>query len=285
MLLLQGFGNSRFPTAMTATQPTATQPHEPATAAQKPNLREATRHAYFESERLRLFLLGVDIVTVAVFAALTFVPPSPWVIVADAVLGVLLLGEFTLRWWISNDRRSFLLRLGTVLDLVVIVTLFIPTLTGNFAFLRVLRAIRLIRALKVLRQLRQRGGAFAQYGELLTSITNLVLFIFVASALVYEFQVGVNPKITNIVDAIYFTVTTLTTTGFGDITLEGDIGRLLSVVIMLAGISLFVKLAQAIFRPSKVHVECRQCGLSRHDPDAVHCKHCGAVVHIDNEGF
>ncbi|HEY0837271.1 MAG TPA: ion transporter [Azospirillum sp.] len=266
---------------------TATKQHEPAppTQGQGQRLRDAARHAYFESERLRLFLLGLDVVTVVVFMALTFVPPSPWVIVADAVLGVVLLGEFTLRWWIANDRRAFLLRLSAALDLAVIVTLFIPTLTGNFAFLRVLRAMRLVRALKVLRQLRRRGGAFAEYGELLTSITNLLLFIFVASALVYEFQVGVNPKITNIVDAVYFTVTTLTTTGFGDITLEGDVGKLLSVVIMLAGISLFVKLAQAIFRPSKVHVECQRCGLSRHDPDAVHCKHCGAVVHIDNEGF
>ena len=30
--------------------------------------------------------------------------------------------------------------------------------------------------------------------------------------------------------------------------------------------------------------ECPECGLSRHDPDAVHCKHCGAVVNIPTEG-
>ena len=70
----------------------------------------------------------------------------------------------------------------------------------------------------------------------------------------------------------------------GDITLVGESGRLLSVLIMIIGISLFVKLAQAIVRPSKVHVECQVCGLSRHDPDAVHCKHCGSVVHIPREG-
>jgi voltage-gated potassium channel len=37
----------------------------------------------------------------------------------------------------------------------------------------------------------------------------------------------------NWADALYFTVTALTTTGFGDITLPGTSGRLISVIIML----------------------------------------------------
>jgi hypothetical protein len=43
-----------------------------------------------------------------------------------------------------------------------------------------------------------------------------------------------NPLIANYVDALYFTITCLTTTGVGDITLRGTSGRLLSVIIMLA---------------------------------------------------
>jgi voltage-gated potassium channel len=56
------------------------------------------------------------------------------------------------------------------------------------------------------------------------------------------------------------------------------------VLIMIFGVSLFIRLAQTLFRPQKVHYECPKCGLSRHDPDAVHCKHCGAVVNIPTEG-
>jgi voltage-gated potassium channel len=33
-----------------------------------------------------------------------------------------------------------------------------------------------------------------------------------------------------------------------------------------------------------VHHIWERCGLSRHDPDAVHCKHCGAYVCIPTEG-
>jgi voltage-gated potassium channel len=34
-----------------------------------------------------------------------------------------------------------------------------------------------------------------------------------------------------------------------------------------------------------VHFKCPDCGLTRHDADAVHCKHCGKVIHIETEGL
>lgn len=77
---------------------------------------------------------------------------------------------------------------------------------------------------------------------------------------------------------------TLTTTGFGDITLLGSTtGELLSIGMMLVGITLFLRLAQAVFRPGKVVYPCPQCGLQRHEPDAVHCKACGHVLNIPND--
>ena len=78
---------------------------------------------------------------------------------------------------------------------------------------------------------------------------------------------------------------TLTTTGFGDITMEDPAGRLLAVLIMIFGVSLFIRLAQTLFRSTKVHFECSDGGLTRHDADAVHCKHCGKVIHIETEGL
>jgi len=53
---------------------------------------------------------------------------------------------------------------------------------------------------------------------------------------------------------------------------------------MICGVTLFLRLAQVLFRPLKVRQTCQNCGLSLHDADAVHCKHCGAVIHIETEG-
>jgi len=54
--------------------------------------------------------------------------------------------------------------------------------------------------------------------------------------------------------------------------------------MMIVGITLFFRLAQAAFRPGgKVRFPCPQCGLLRHDPDAVHCKACGRVLNIPDD--
>jgi len=113
---------------------------------------------------------------------------------------------------------------------------------------------------------------------------NLAVFVFVMTAVVYETQHAINPLIGNYADALYFTVTALTTTGFGDVVLTGTVGRLISVIVMIFGVTLFLGLARALFRPVKVRFPCPTCGLQRHEPDAVHCKACGTILNIPDEG-
>jgi voltage-gated potassium channel len=173
----------------------------------------------------------------------------------------------------------------SLVDVVVIASLFIPAIFGSVAFLRVIRTLRLLRSYAVIRQLRTHSRFFARNEEVINSALNLIVFIFVITAAVYVLQVDVNDSINNYVDALYFTIATLTTTGFGDIILVETTGRLLAVIIMIVGVALFIRLVQTIFRPSKVRHECQDCGLTRHDRDAVHCKHCGRQLHIRTEGI
>jgi voltage-gated potassium channel len=53
---------------------------------------------------------------------------------------------------------------------------------------------------------------------------------------------------------------------------------------MIFGVSLFLRLVQVMLRPDKIFFRCPQCGLSRHDRDAVHCKACGVILNIPDEG-
>ena len=172
----------------------------------------------------------------------------------------------------------------TVVDIIVIVSLFFPALLGNFAFLRIVRSLRLLRSYVVVRQLRAHSHFFAHNEDVIFSALNLIVFMFVVAAAVFVIQAPVNESINNYIDALYFTITTLTTTGFGDIILVGGTGRLLAVVIMIVGVALFIRLVQTIFRPNRVDYECPDCGLTRHERDAVHCKHCGRQLHIRTEG-
>jgi len=236
--------------------------------------------------RARYVLITLDLLIIAYFVVTTFLPPSQeWVVVADLLIGCVLILDFAGRLIADTDRGGFLVKPMAVLDLIVIVSLFVPALLGNFAFLRVVRALRLLRSYVVIRQLRGYSKAFARNEEVIFSTMNLFVFIFVVAAAVFVLQAPLNSSINNYIDALYFTIATLTTTGFGDIILVGEAGRLLAVVIMIVGVALFIRLVQTIFRPARVAYECPDCGLTRHERDAVHCKHCGRQLHIRTEGM
>jgi len=235
--------------------------------------------------RAQYLFLAFDVAVISYFVVTTFLEPHRWVVTVDMIIGVVLAIDFLCRLAAQRDRGAFLVQPMTVIDFVVIVSLFVPALIGNFAFLRLVRTLRLLRSYLVVRELRRHFRFFVKNEEVIFSALNLLVFIFLVTATVYEFQVPVNDSINNYIDALYFTITTLTTTGFGDITLVGSTGRLLAVVIMIVGVALFLRLVQTIFRPSKVKYECPDCGLSRHELDAIHCKHCGRKLHIRTEGL
>lgn len=250
-------------------------------------MRSYLRSLYFGSDdkaaAFQYLLLVFDFVTIAFFLVVSFVHEADWLIYIDIAIAIFLGFDFAARLYISTTPVRHLLSPVTIADLIVLISLLLPAFIDNLAFLRILRAIRLIRSYHVLGSLRRTNRWVRQNEEVIHSIINLLVFIFVCTAIVYVTQHTTNEHIENYIDALYFTVTTLTTTGFGDITLVGDYGRLLAVLIMIFGISLFVRLVQTVFRPAKVRHRCSDCGLIRHDPDAVHCKHCGNVLNITND--
>lgn len=242
---------------------------------------------YGEDRRARRFrytLLGFDIVTIVFFIVSSLVEPALWFYALDYAIAVVLLADYVARMLVANTAWRFALRFTSITDAIVILSLLMPAFTDNLGFLRVARMLRLMRSYHLLRELRRDSLWFRRNEEVIQSGINLFVFIFVITAIVYVAEGNRNPAINNYFDALYFTVTTLTTTGFGDITMQDTLGRVLAVVIMVFGVGLFLRLVQSIFRPAKVHHSCPDCGLARHEPDAVHCKHCGRVLNIPNEG-
>ncbi len=252
-------------------------------------LKQTVRLLYTGSsgaaKRFRYGLIAFDLFTIAFFIVTAPDHPTPFILAADFVIGLVILADLLARLWIAPSKLRMLRQLYTVADFLVILTLLLaPFLTANLSFLRVLRALRLLHSYHVLRDLRNETAFFRRNEDIIVACVNLGVFIFVTTALVFVLQHTSNPNIVTYLDALYFTVATLTTTGFGDITMVGDGGRLMAVLIMIIGVALFLRLAQTIFQPRKIRYTCPDCGLIRHDPDAVHCKHCGRTIKIETEG-
>lgn len=249
----------------------------------------ATLHELYEgttdrAQRFRYALLVFDVATIAFVIVTSFLPLVTWIIACDVALGLCVLADFAARLHISRNRGREFLRLSTWADLVAIASFLAPVLVEGVGFLRILRTLRLLRTYHLLERLRMDSVLFRRNEEAILAATNLVVFVFTMTGIVFATQHGSNPAIQTPVDALYFTVTSLTTTGYGDITLPGTAGRLISVFVMICGVTLFFRLAQVVFRPYKVRFPCAACGLQRHEPDAVHCKACGHLLNIPDEG-
>jgi voltage-gated potassium channel len=237
-----------------------------------------------EAQRFRYALVAFDIVVILFIVATSFAERTRWIEALDIVIGFMILAEFSARLW-ANERpwREFLHPV-TWADMVAIASFLAPLTGEGLGFLRILRTLRLLHTYQLMARLRADSTLFRRNEETIVAVVNLAVFLFITTGIVYETQHWRNPDIANYVDALYFTVSALTTTGFGDIVLEGSVGRLIAVVIMIFGVTLFLRLARALLWPHKVRFSCPKCGLQRHEIDAVHCKACGELLNIPDEG-
>lgn len=248
-----------------------------------------TLHELYEAStprghRFRYGLLAFDLFTILFIVVTSFLPRTQTIEFLDVVFGLVILADFSARIALSRRRIRDLLHPATWADAAAIVSFLAPIVGEGAGFLRILRTLRLLRTYSLLARLRADSRFFRRHEEVVIAVANLAVFVFLMTGIVYETQKYSNPQVANYADALYFTVTALTTTGFGDITLPGTAGRLISVAIMIFGVTLFFQLARALISPTKVRFPCPDCGLQRHDIDAVHCKACGTVLNIPDEG-
>jgi len=232
--------------------------------------------------RFQYSVLLVDFAIIVFFIASPILRDNSAFLWIDYSVAVLLFLDVSARALASTNTLRWFKQPQNMIDVFILLTLLFPTWLFNFGFLRIMRLWTLSRSPAFWRPLKRRG--LGSYQETVQAVINLLVFLFVVTGFVYTAFGHRGTGITGYVDALYFTVATVTTTGFGDVTLPGTGGKLASIVIMIIGISLFVRLAQSIFRPYKIRFPCPQCGLQKHDPDAVHCKACGHLLNIPDSG-
>lgn len=256
--------------------------------AETTSFRVQLGRLYFGQSRVahqfRYGLLIFDAVTIMFIIGTSFLPRTAWVELLDVIFGLLILTDFAVRLFVSPRPTREFAHPATWADMVAIVSFLAPVAGEGFGFLRILRTLRLLHTYQLTARLRADSPFFRRNEEVINAGVNLAVFLFIMTGVVYQTQHWRNPAIANYIDALYFTVTALTTTGFGDITLQGPWGRIISIVIMIAGVTLFLRLVQALVRPHKVRYTCPACGLQRHEVDAVHCKACGTLLNIPDEG-
>jgi|JI8StandDraft_2_1071088.scaffolds.fasta_scaffold07133_4 voltage-gated potassium channel len=163
--------------------------------------------------------------------------------------------EYLLRIWSCTynihyrhpfwGRIKYFFSLGSFIDLIAIAPFFLPIAsTYDFRFVRVFRIFRFLRAFKLGRYLSATkiiGNVFKKKKEeLILCLLITFSLIVVASSFMYFAEHQAQPdKFSNIPEAMWWSVTTLTTVGYGDVYPITPIGRFLTSIISILGIGIF----------------------------------------------
>lgn len=242
-------------------------------------LRSRVRALYFGhtqgAVRFQGVLLALDLLIIGFFIGSQFIAERPWFWIVDAAIAVFLALDLFARLYAFGTIRRWVKYPTTWVDLVVLVTLLFPTVLHNWGFLRILRLWTVVHSERFWNVLARGRFDDTHVEDLTKAVVTLIVFVFMAAGFTLAVFVGAHPELNNFVDAMYFVVASLTTTGYGDITIDTAAGRLFAVALMITGISLFFSIAQKAFARQQKIQRCVQCGLDRHGLNANYCCNCG----------
>lgn len=160
--------------------------------------------------------------------------------------------EYVARIWVAAEREgsqiwrkrvSFVLSPSGLLDLTILFVAIAPFITTNLMVLRLVRLLRIIRLAKLGRMskaIRLVSDAIAarKFELLYTIFLAIAMLIFGATAL-YFVEGELQPeKFGSIPRALWWSVVTLTTVGYGDVYPVTVAGKIMTSVISLAGVGL-----------------------------------------------
>jgi len=109
---------------------------------------------------------------------------------------------------------------------------------------KLLRLVRIFALLRFSRRIEKEVLAFAEKTRLIYGLAIYLLVIIVGSFLFFSVESGVNPNVTDVDNALWFMIVTITTVGYGDVVPYTGLGRIIAVVAMISAI-LFASLVTA----------------------------------------
>ena len=172
---------------------------------------------------------------------------------AEMGFGVVFLVEYVARVWSAPEaagpqgkwskRWAFVRSPFGIIDLIVVVAALFPFLVTSAPILRILRLLRLAALMKFGRfslALREIGAAIAErrYDLFVTLALAVGLLLFGATAL-YWAEGRIQPEaFGSIPRAMWWSIITLTTVGYGDVSPITPLGKVLAAFVALSGIGL-----------------------------------------------
>jgi len=150
--------------------------------------------------------------------------------------------EYALRVLVAKHRLRFVLSFFGLVDLLAILPFYLST-GIDFRSVRSLRLLRLFRTMKILRYSRAirrlyRAITLARE-EFVLFLSLAALLLFLSAVGIYYFENEAQPEVfASIFHSLWWSVTTLTTVGYGDVYPVTMGGRIFTFIVLVVGVGI-----------------------------------------------
>lgn len=215
-----------------------------------------------------------------------------WLVRIEWFFTILFTIEYLLRVICIPRPWTYIRSFYGIVDLLAILPTYLSLFMVGAHALIVIRALRLLRVFRVFKLARYVGEAGVLIQALRASRPKIIVFlvavlsvVLIVGSLMYLIEGGQpDSGFTSIPKSIYWTIVTMTTVGYGDIAPQSVPGQVLASMVMIVGYGIIavptgiVTAEIAVARRGVTTRHCRNCNAEGHDPDAKHCKYCGAEI-------
>jgi voltage-gated potassium channel len=224
------------------------------------------------------------------------VPYSVYFRTIEWTLTIFFTIEYGLRIYCSPNRWRYIFSYYGIVDLLSIIPSYLSLFISGVSYLLIIRLLRVLRIFRVLKLVRYLSEMNVLARALLHSRRKILIFFTAVLVLTTIFGSlmflieGPENGFTSIPKSIYWTIVTITTVGYGDITPQTILGQMVAALVMLTGYSIIAvptgiftaQMSQEIMRQRQSKV-CQNCERSGHEEDADFCRHCGADLPHESE--
>ncbi len=266
----------------------------------KPSFREKTYRVIFGTDtpagqRFDIALIYLILVSVLaiVLASIESIKMQygDWLFRLEWAFTLLFSIEYLVRIYSSPKPLRYIFSFYGLIDLLSIIPTYLALLfpaANYWLVVRLLRVLRIFRVFKLVRYLTEANlllrSMYAARRKVLVFFTVVLVICVIFGSLMFLVE-GPENGFTSIPRSIYWTIVTITTVGYGDITPQTVFGQIIATMAMLTGYSIIAiptgiftaEIAREMIAESN-NRQCNVCNRSGHHSEAEYCFQCGVSL-------
>lgn len=211
--------------------------------------------------------------------------------ISEWIVTILFSIEYIIRIICIKKPKKYIFSFFGIIDLLSTIPKYLSLFLLGSQYFTAFRALRLLRVFRILKLVRFVGESNNLVKALRASRTKIFVFVFfvliisvLLGTLMYIIE-GPEHGFNSIPHSVYWTIVTLTTVGYGDISPETPLGQLIATLIMIIGYGIIavptgiVSAEYASAKKENKEIDegrsCPNCSAEIHRSDADYCRKCG----------